>query len=204
MESGSLEQLVGDAVACALAAGEPEQAAVLMEHGRVALLAHSSGPGETLAAIRERAVVAAHRVMTPGAPLDGGPELADGRLTTETLWRSRPDDPQLVVLSGCRTASPAQDLLGDADRGRERRWEAVSLASTLHLAGYRHVIGTLWEVWDRVYADVTEPFYQGLLSGAEGFDPDRSARALHHALVVMRSRYPHIPSLWAAHVHVGP
>ncbi|MFI9102127.1 CHAT domain-containing protein [Streptomyces fildesensis] len=191
--------------------GRPEsEARTLVDarpHSRTRLLAGSEATRDAVRAQLPDASLlhfACHGVMTPGAPLDGGLELADGRLTTETLWRSRPDDPQLVVLSGCRTASPAQDLLGGADRGSERRWEAVSLASTLHLAGYRHVIGTLWEVQDRVYADVTELFYQGLLSGAEGFDPDRSARALHHALVVMRSRYPHIPSLWAAHVHVGP
>lgn len=147
---------------------------------------------------------ACHGVMTPGSPLGGGLELADGRLTTETLWRSRPDDPQLVVVSACRTAPPAADPLGDADRGRERSWEAVSLASTLHLAGYRHVIGTLWEVRDRAYSDITDLFYQGLATSDGAVDPDRSARALHRALTVMRGRYPHIPSLWAAHVHVGP
>ncbi|MGW6741360.1 CHAT domain-containing protein [Streptomyces sp. NPDC055025] len=140
--------------------------------------------------------VAAHGVMNPGSLRTGGLELADGLLTTTALRHAQSPAPQLAFLSACQTVPypPAET---------ETPWQAVSLAAALHLGGYRHTVGTLWEVEDRMHADMSALFYEAL--GASGsVDTDDSPRALHHAVLRVRARYPHIPSLWAAHIHVGP
>jgi CHAT domain-containing protein len=49
----------------------------------------------------------------------------------------QPHRAQLAFLSACQTArNPARDLLD----------EAIHLASAFQLAGYPHVVGTLWSV----------------------------------------------------------
>ncbi|MFJ5780045.1 CHAT domain-containing protein [Streptomyces sp. NPDC093094] len=136
---------------------------------------------------------AGHGVMHAGSQRVGGLELADGLLTTASLLEARPAAPQFAFVSACHTAAD----------GAGTPWQAVGLPAALHLGGYQHVIGTLWEIDDRTHADMSALFYEGL--GASGSaDPKRSAWALNRAVRRMRDRYPHIPSLWAAHVHVGP
>ncbi|WP_045561622.1 CHAT domain-containing protein [Streptomyces sp. FxanaA7] len=139
--------------------------------------------------------VACHGVMNPGSLRTGGLELADGLLSTTELRYAQPIAPQLVFLSACRTAAyPAAE---------ETPWQAVSLPAALHLGGYRHAVGTLWEADDRTHADISALFYDAL-GDSGSVDTDCSPRALHQAVLSMRARYPHIPSLWAAHIHVGP
>ncbi|MFE1444625.1 CHAT domain-containing protein [Streptomyces sp. NPDC058739] len=136
---------------------------------------------------------AGHGVMHAGSQRVGGLELADGLLTTASLLEARPVAPQFAFVSACHTAAD----------GAGTPWQAVGLPAALHLGGYQHVIGTLWEIDDRTHADMSALFYEGL--GTTGSaDPKRSAWALNRAVRRMRDRYPHIPSLWAAHVHVGP
>jgi CHAT domain-containing protein len=62
---------------------------------------------------------------------------------------------------------------------------------------------TLWEVDDRAYADLAQAFYGELVAADGTIDVNRSARAMDAAARRLRERYPHIPSLWAAHIHVG-
>lgn len=91
----------------------------------------------------------------------------------------------------CPHARPPDDRLTD---------EAIHLASAFQLAGYRHVIGTLWPINDRLAARIAEAVYQGLASaGASG-----AAAALHAATRRIRDERPDFPFHWAAHIHVGP
>jgi hypothetical protein len=111
-------------------------------------------------------------------------------LTVGDVARLRLDDAELAFLSGCATARTS---LGLAD-------EAVHLASGFQLAGYRHVIATLWPVPDRLAVRVAEDFYR--LLDAAGL-AEATAEALHVATRHIRARYPARPSAWAAYIHNG-
>jgi tetratricopeptide (TPR) repeat protein len=99
-------------------------------------------------------------------------------------------DAELAFLSACATARPGVALPD----------EAIHLASAFQLAGYRHVIATLWPVYDVAAAQVADRVYNTLAPAetAEG-----SARALHTAGRSLRDRYLDRPSAWGAHVHYG-
>ncbi|ANP49783.1 tetratricopeptide (TPR) repeat protein [Streptomyces griseochromogenes] len=178
---------------------EREAHEVLARMGTARLLSGTEATKDAvLSQLPQASVVhfACHGVMNPGSLRAGGLELADGPLTTAELRAAQATAPQLVVLSACGTASrPAADA--------DSPWQAVSLPATLHLGGYRHAIGTLWEVDDRTHADMASLFYAALTDRGS-VSTDDSPRALHEAVRRVRARYPHIPSLWAAHIHVGP
>ncbi|MFE7269941.1 CHAT domain-containing protein [Streptomyces sp. NPDC057623] len=95
----------------------------------------------------------------------------------------------LAYLSACEAAQTSV-LLPD---------EATHFGAALSVAGYRHVIGTLWRVDDGVAVEAARRFY-GHLTEAD-FDP---ALALHRTVRELRAAYPSMPGLWAAHIHIGP
>jgi len=81
--------------------------------------------------------------------------------------------------------------------------EAIHLATAFQLAGFPHVIGTLWEINDQIAVEIADALYAAL-TGPDGIlDPDRAARALHHAARAQRDQHPAAPYLWASHIHVG-
>jgi CHAT domain-containing protein len=103
-------------------------------------------------------------------------------------------DADLAYLSACNTAVTAGRL---AD-------ESLHITGAFRLAGYRHVIGTLWPIADDAAAQVATDFYRHLTAdGTTAPRPERAAAALHHATTRLRSQYPRIPSLWAAYTHTG-
>ena len=100
----------------------------------------------------------------------------------------------LAYLSACDTTVTSPDL---AD-------EAVHITGAFHLAGYPHVIGTLWPVDDGTARDLVEDFYTHLtVGGSTAPQIGRSAEVLHHATRRLRARYPKTPTYWAAHTHTG-
>ncbi|MFI2031827.1 CHAT domain-containing protein [Streptomyces buecherae] len=109
-------------------------------------------------------------------------------LTVMDLARLRIDDAELAFLSACSTARPSGRL---AD-------EAIHLASAFQLAGYRHVIGTLWRIGDWQAVGVADLIYSAIADGAD------VAEAVHSATHRMRDQWPKNPSVWASHIHVGP
>ncbi len=66
--------------------------------------------------------------------------------------RLRLDDADLAFLSACETARPGGRLTD----------EAIQLASAFQLAGYRHVVATLWPVSDWPTRRAVATFYSGL------------------------------------------
>jgi hypothetical protein len=112
-------------------------------------------------------------------------------LTVTDISRLELREAELAFLSACTTARGGLAL---AD-------EALHLASAVQLAGYRHVVGTLWAIDDALAARTAERVYAGL--GAPHPVADGAARAVHAAVRAARDEYPAMPSLWAAHVHVG-
>jgi CHAT domain-containing protein len=109
-------------------------------------------------------------------------------LTVAAITGLHLDRVRLAYLSACETALTAHLPLID---------EVIHLASAFQLAGYPHVIGTLWSIDDAVAASIATTFYDTLI------DPTDAATTLHQALLPIRARFPGVPSLWAAHIHSG-
>jgi tetratricopeptide (TPR) repeat protein len=101
---------------------------------------------------------------------------------------------RLAYLSACGTARMTTTRLLD---------EAIHLASAFQLAGFPHVIGTLWEINDKVAANVADAFYAALTDPDGTIAPRQAASALHHAARTQRDRRPATPYLWASHIHAG-
>jgi hypothetical protein len=108
-------------------------------------------------------------------------------LTVVDLARLRMNNAELAFLSACSTARPSGRLSD----------EAIHLASAFQLAGYRHVIGTLWRIGDWPAVDVADLIYSAIADGAG------VAEAVHGATRRMRERWLDDPSVWASYVHVG-
>ncbi|MEU2587330.1 CHAT domain-containing tetratricopeptide repeat protein [Streptomyces avermitilis] len=114
-------------------------------------------------------------------------------LTVASLAPIMLDQARLAYLSACRTAAIDVPELLD---------EAIHLTSAFQLAGFSHVIGTMWEINDRTAVTIAELFYANLQT-ASGLDPGRAAHALHKAVRQVRDGLPAKPWLWAAYLHAG-
>jgi len=113
------------------------------------------------------------------------PDHETAPLTVADIARLRLPGAEIAYLSACETNTGPADL---AD-------ESLHVAGAFQMAGFRHVIGTLWPVRDRVAHTVAEHFYGALLASPP------PARALHTAVREIRGAFP--AALWAAFVHVG-
>ncbi|MET7645622.1 CHAT domain-containing protein [Streptomyces sp. NPDC005426] len=127
-------------------------------------------------------------------PSHSGLVLHDGRLTVSDVATRRPRNPELAMLSAC-SASRGGVQLSD---------EVVQLASSFQLAGYPHVIGTLWPIADKLATRLTGEFYTALAEDIARGRPIDPAAALHRPVRALRDRYAQAPHLWAAHIHTGP
>jgi CHAT domain-containing protein len=81
--------------------------------------------------------------------------------------------------------------------------EAIHLASAFQLAGFPHVIATIWEINDGIAVEIADTFYAALTSLDGTLDPRRAGFALHHATPIQRDQWPATPYLWATRIHVG-
>lgn len=101
---------------------------------------------------------------------------------------------RLAYLSACSTAVTLNPRLLD---------ESIHLTSAFQLAGFPHVIGTLWPIHDRIAANIADAFYRHLRTSTGQLDTDHAARALHETIREFRDQYPAAPSLWASYIHTG-
>ncbi|MEW2124580.1 CHAT domain-containing protein [Streptomyces sp. NPDC127037] len=174
---------------------EAEVLAELFPGGRL-----MSGPEATVAAVGGALEAhpwvhfSCHGVSEPLTPSRSGLVLYDGRLTVSDVATRRPGNPELAVLSAC-SASQGGIELSD---------EAVQLAASFQLAGYPHVIGTLWPISDKLATHLTEELYTALAEDVALGRPLDPAAALHRPVRALRDRYARAPHLWAAHIHSGP
>jgi tetratricopeptide (TPR) repeat protein len=134
---------------------------------------------------------ACHAQADHSAPSRGGLHLSNGMLTIPEVSRLRLANAELAYLSACSTAHRSHD---HAD-------ESINLASAFHLAGFRHVIASLWPLQDDVAADASRRFYRAIPHGPSAAD---AALALHQVTHVLRDKHPDRPDLWAALIHSGP
>lgn len=110
-------------------------------------------------------------------------------LTVLDLARLPLDHAELAYLSACETAHAGPEVFD----------EALHLAAACQVAGYRHVIATLWAVGDRPAFRYASEIYRQLADGG----PDQAASAVHHATRRRRDLMPDRPRAWAAHLHYG-
>ncbi|MFK0257063.1 CHAT domain-containing protein [Streptomyces sp. NPDC090445] len=148
---------------------------------------------------------ACHAVDDPGRPAESRLLTAGHRerpLTVADISALGLEHAELAFLSACSTARGAARL---AD-------ESVHITGAFLLAGFRHVVGTLWQVDDTASLEITRLFYEGTRSsrpvgaGPTGAGPTGAGAApyaLHEAVRALRDRYPRTPTLWAAHTHTG-
>ncbi|ENH66339.1 hypothetical protein FOC1_g10001462 [Fusarium oxysporum f. sp. cubense race 1] len=90
----------------------------------------------------------------------------------------RDNPPFLAYLSACGTSQIKDKRLLD---------ESLHLISACRLAGFRHVVGTLWEVGDEACVDVAETVYQELRDS--GMDDQSVCRGLHKAVRKIRDNW---------------
>jgi CHAT domain-containing protein len=85
------------------------------------------------------------------------------------------ESPFLAYLSACSTGRVQDEQFID---------ESIHLISACQLAGFRHIIGTLWRVQDEHCVDVARITYETIKE--EGMTDDSVCRGLHRATRVMR------------------
>lgn len=95
----------------------------------------------------------------------------------DSRLQDREAQPFLGYLSACSTGANEAMRLAD---------EGIHLISSLQLAGFRHVVGTLWEVSDQHCVDVARVFYETLRD--EGMTDEAVCQGLHRATRALRNR----------------
>ncbi|KAJ9666406.1 hypothetical protein H2201_003594 [Coniosporium apollinis] len=160
---------------------------------------------EVLSALQSAAYVhlATHGFSNASDPSKSALLLSDGALDVRKITRARLAKPRLAYLSACQTL---------ASEGEELRDECLHITSAFQCAGFPHVVGTLWAVWDRCAADIGEEFWKSLIQYKRSGDReesqdvdvsgDRVARALHQAVKKLRDRGEDIIR-WGSFVHSG-
>jgi CHAT domain-containing protein/tetratricopeptide (TPR) repeat protein len=102
----------------------------------------------------------------------------------------------LAYLSACSTAEVKAASLRD---------ESIHLTSAFHIAGFTHVIGSLWSADDVVSAEIARLFYTNLQRYKMDTNAvDIVARALHSAIQIVSKQHRGRPEVWAPFIHLGP
>lgn len=76
--------------------------------------------------------------------------------------------------------------------------EGIHLASAFQLAGYRHVVATLWPINDRHAERHAEEVYDTVVAQGAAVTAQRSTRQPTTTRPPSRP-----PQLWAAYIHTG-
>ncbi|MFB7330698.1 CHAT domain-containing protein [Streptomyces adustus] len=133
---------------------------------------------------------ACHGSQDIAHPSHGALLLHDGPLMLWDIAALRLPHAELAFLSACET-SRGGVVLAD---------EAITLAAAVQLAGFRHVVGTLWSINDAQAPAVANRVYDNL-SRQNTRDP---AAAVHGAVRAVRAECPQAILNWSPYVHVGP
>jgi CHAT domain-containing protein len=138
---------------------------------------------------------ACHGAQDVTDPSAGRLFLHDGPLGIADIAALQLDTAELAYLSACET-SVGNIQLSD---------EAITLATAFRLAGYRHVIGTLWSISDTHAPNIARRVYQELHHPRpRDIDASRTAAALDSAILALRNLRRNDAWLWASYIHIGP
>jgi hypothetical protein len=91
--------------------------------------------------------------------------------------------PFLAYLSACGTGQIRDQTFSD---------ESIHLINACQISGFRHAIGTLWEVNDQVCVDIARITYEGMRDG--GMTDESVCRGLHNASRELRDRWLNTPA----------
>lgn len=136
----------------------------ILEHLQKCKMFHFAGHGKSDPADPSQSCLLLEDWMT--SPLTAG-DLRDHRL--------QDNPPFFAYLSACSTGTNESDKFAD---------EGVHLAQAFQLAGFRHVVGTLWRVSDRHCVDVARVVYETMQH--EGMTDLAVCRGLHRAVRALR------------------
>jgi len=82
--------------------------------------------------------------------------------------------------------------------------EVIHLASGFQVAGFSHVIASMWSTDDKVCVEMTGKFYKQLKDGyAVQANNGAVAAAVHDSIMEIRATWRRYPLLWAPYVHLG-
>ncbi|KAI1776946.1 CHAT domain-containing protein [Hypoxylon cercidicola] len=161
---------------------------------------------------------AGHGYTDAAEPLRSSLRLRDWRMDPLTVQDLLDADlnaaaPFLAYLSACGTSLIKDERSVD---------ESIHLANAFQLAGFCHVIGTLWKVEDGLCVSVAKMLYRYLREN--GLEDECVSRGLHHAARIHRDEWlrdstcgsevdggfraelvedPTTPALWIPYVHFG-
>ncbi|KAF5612368.1 30S ribosomal S17P protein [Fusarium subglutinans] len=121
---------------------------------------------------------------TDGNPSQSGLLLTDGILTVSELMdiNLRRNAPFLAYLSACGTGQIGGNAFFD---------ESIHLISACQLAGFQHVVGTLWEVSDKSCVEISQTVYESIRD--EGFSNRSVCWGLHKATRQLRDKWLSTP-----------
>ncbi|KAJ5681136.1 hypothetical protein N7536_012275 [Penicillium majusculum] len=148
---------------------------------------------------------ACHGYSDPGDPAeshlllqkhsDSGP-VVDKLTVSKLLDCQAMSGSWIAYLSACSTAEIRDMNLRD---------EALHITSGFLIAGFSHVIGSLWPAEDDVCVHMAAYFYEALVARrATATDSNRAvAEAVLDATLRIRRQYCHSPLSWALYTHVG-
>ncbi|MEV4095014.1 CHAT domain-containing protein [Streptosporangium saharense] len=170
--------------------GAAAEATVL---GGAALIDGQATAGHVLSALGRStwAHFACHGIVDPASPAESGLRLHDRTLRLPEIGGLRLAEAELAYLSACSTAN----------HGTRYADEVLHLASAFQLAGFRHVVATLWPLADEVAVKAARSFY-GELPGTPV--ADEAATVLNRVTLGLREEHPDRPDLWAPLIHSGP
>jgi tetratricopeptide (TPR) repeat protein len=120
---------------------------------------------------------------------------AEERLTVQDLDEVSYTSSKVAYLSACSTAEISLRNMAD---------ESINVANNFQLAGFQHVIGTLWGADDDAAAQIASFFYPGLIIYKDDGNA-AVAQALHDAVVQYRNLGDNAMqvSKWAPFIHLG-
>jgi CHAT domain-containing protein len=86
--------------------------------------------------------------------------------------------------------------------------EGITLASALQIAGYQHVVATLWQIIGFTATEIAKRLYDQVVTTHDGIteiDGSEVAAALRAAVISLREESPGMPAMyWAPYIHTGP
>jgi CHAT domain-containing protein len=163
------------AEAAGIQASLPEATCLVDDPGALDVLFNLATPPRLLH-------IAAHSILREDAPIFSALRLAGGLLSVEQCYGLALTGTELVVLSGCATAS-----------GLDSGGALLAFQSALFVAGARQVVSSLWPIDDVATVEWMASFYQQL---AAGLPPATALRYTQRALLAS-SQHRH-PVFWAA------
>ena len=126
---------------------------------------------------------------------DASPTPEIDKITVRQISEVSLSKARIAYLSACSTAENKAQHLAD---------EVIHLASGFQVAGFSHVIASMWMANDQVCVQVAKGFYENLVAAAPARQSNEAiAAALHGSVEKIRAEYSKAPLQWAPFIHIG-